>query len=123
MNIPATIDVIPGFPAPSKDKTWARFRRVYDLVQRAVNGNVEFGNPTSGSSNIRGNWVTVTTPGAPNTDFTVTHNLGRAAVGYIVMTKSAACDVYTSPTANPNPTTQLILRATAAGVNLTVFVI
>jgi hypothetical protein len=121
MNIPTTLDIL-GVEG-NKDKIWSRFRNVYNRVQRAVNGNIEFGNPTSGSANIRGTWVSVTSPGVANTDFTITHNLGRAAVGYMVMTKNAAGNIYTSPTANPNPTTQLILRASVASLGLTIFVI
>lgn len=120
MNIPTTLN---NLQITRGDKIWNRFRNVYNIIQKAMNGNIEFGNPTSGPANINGVWVTVTTPGAANTDFTITHNLGRAAVGYIIMTKNAACDVYTSPTANPNPTTQLILRATGTTVALTIFVI
>lgn len=120
MNIPTTLDVL---QISKKDTLWNRFRNVYRIIVRAINGNIEFGNPTSGPANIRGNWITVTTPGVANTDFTVTHNLGRPAVGYIVMTKNAACDVYASPTANPNPNTQIILRATVATVALTIFVL
>lgn len=102
---------------------WLRLRQWIERTARIVNGNIEFGNPTSGPANIRGAWVTVTTPGVANTDFTITHNLGRAAVGYLIVAKTAACDVYTSPTVNNNPTTNLILRASATGVNLTIFVI
>jgi len=121
MNIPTTLDVLGQ--EGNNNPIWRKFRNVYNRIQTAVNGNIEFGNSTSGAGNIRGTWVTVATPGAANTDFTITHNLGKPATGYIVMTKNAACDVYTSPTANPNPTTQLILRATGSTVNLTIFVI
>ena len=102
---------------------WQSFQRIYQLVASVINGNIEFGNATAGPGNISGSWITVTTPGTANTDFTVIHNLGRAAAGYLIMTKSAACDVYTSPTVNGSPLTQLILRATATGVTLTIFVI
>jgi hypothetical protein len=120
MNIPTTLQ---NLPAPNRPeyKSWLSLRQVYERISRVVNGNVELGNPTSGPANIRGNWTSVTTPGTANTDFTVTHNLGRPAVGYLVATKNAACDVYTSPTANPNPNTQIILRATVINVNLTIF--
>lgn len=102
---------------------WLRLRQWIERTARIVNGNIDFGNPTSGPENIAGAWITVTTPGVANTDFTITHNLGRAAAGYLIMTKSAACDIYTSPTTNGSPTTQLILRANATGVSLTIFVI
>jgi hypothetical protein len=107
--------------ADKKSKTWTKMRRLYELLAQAFNGNVEFGNPTSGSANIRGVWTTVTTPAAPNTDFIITHNLGRPCVGYLICTKNAACDIYTSATANLLPNTQIILDATVALVNLTIF--
>lgn len=120
MNIPPQLSENANKPLT---KLWRVLQQYWQRLAITVNGNIEFGNPTSGPANIRGNWVSVVTPGAANTDFTVTHNLGRAVVGYIVMTKSAACDVYTSPTANANPTTQFILRATATTVTLTIFFI
>lgn len=103
-------------------KNWMSWRRVYELLARIINGNISFGNGTA-SDNINGGWFTVITPGAPNTDFTIVHNLQRVAVGYLIMTKSAACDVYTSPTVNPNPTTQIILRATTGTTTLSIFVL
>ena len=57
-----------------------------------------------------------TTPGAINTDFTITHNLGRIPDSWLVVYKSAACDVYKSPAAATEST--LVLRATVAGVNI-----
>jgi len=119
MNIRPQIEIIPK-PKPN---WWQNFQKLWVQLAKVINGNIEFGNPTVGPSNIRGNWVSVTTPAVANTDFTITHNLGRPAVGYIVMTANAATDIYTSPTANPNPNTQLILRATGTSVALTIFVI
>lgn len=100
---------------------WQSLQRIYQLSAKAVNGNIEFGSPTGGPININGVWATPTTPGAANTDFTVVHNLGRAAVAYVVCAKNAACDVYTSPSVNSSPTTQIILRATGTTVALTLF--
>lgn len=119
MNIQPTLDIA----GHQGDKLWQRVRQLYEKLAQAINGNVEFGNPTSGPANIRGVWSSVVTPGAANTDFTITHNLGRPCVGYIIMTKNAACDVYTSPTANGAPNTTVILRATVATVALTIFLI
>lgn len=109
-------------PAPGRPVWWQSLQRIYQLVAKAINGNIEFGSPTAGPLNINGVWATPTTPGTPNTDFTITHNLGRQAVAYLICAKNAACDVYVSPSANPNPTTQLILRATVANVALTLFI-
>lgn len=102
-------------------EVWRVIRRIYELLATQLNGNVEFGNPTSGPVNIRGVWATVTTPAGANTDFTVTHNLGRVAVAYLVTTKDRAVDVYTSPTANAAPATTIILRASVASAAITMF--
>jgi hypothetical protein len=117
---------VPATLQPTTDKTtntagWQMLRRLWEQLARTVNGLISFGNGTQ-SDNIAGVWKAVTTPAA-NTDFTVTHNLQRACVGYLIMTKSAACDVYTSPTANADPNHTIILRATVNAVNLTMFLI
>jgi hypothetical protein len=119
VNIPSSINLA-GLGQPV-DKLAKRVRQTYEQLAKAFNGNVEFGNPTSGPVNILGVWASPVTPGVANTDFVVVHNLGKPCVGYDVKTKSAACDVYTSPTANASPNTQIILRASAAGIALTLF--
>jgi hypothetical protein len=88
---------------------------------KTINGNIEFGSPVGGPININGKWVTSTTPVTPNTDFVVTHNLGRIPVDHTPRTKNAAVDIYLSPTPNATPTTTIILRATVGSVNVTFF--
>jgi flavoprotein len=117
LKVPVQLEVQP----PDRPKWWQSLQRIYQLVAKAINGNIEFGSPTAGPLNINGVWASLTTPGVANTDFTVTHNLGRTAVAYLVTTANAAVDVYTSPTANGSPTTQIILRASAATVAITMF--
>lgn len=92
----------------------------YSLLARVLNGNLGFGDGTN-RDNLDGVWASPVTPGAPNTDFTITHNLGRVPVGYFVMSKSGACDVYTGSVAATS--TQLTLRGTVAGVTLKLFII
>jgi hypothetical protein len=88
---------------------------------KVINGNLEFGSPTAGPVNINGVWATVTTPVTPNTDFVITHNLGRVPVNHAPTTKTAPVDVYVSPTPNASPNTTIILRATTGSVPLTFF--
>lgn len=95
-------------------------RRNYERLAQLFNGLISFGDGTN-RDNIDGNWFDVTTPGAANTDFTVTHNLGRVPVGVLVMRKSAAVDIYTGSVAAT--TTQITLRATVASVNVKLFVL
>jgi hypothetical protein len=104
-----------------QDNLGARLRQLWEQLAKIINGNIEFGSPLGGSINIDGVWNSATTPGVANTDFTVIHNLGRTVVNFAPATKSAACDVYLSPTANGSPSTQIILRATTTGVALTFF--
>jgi hypothetical protein len=95
-------------------------RSVYQHLTDVVNGKIGFGDGTN-HDNIDGSWINVVAPAAPNTDFTVTHNLGRIPVGYWLMQKDRACDVYTGSVAATK--TQLTLRATVASAVLRLFVI
>lgn len=54
-------------------------------------------------------------------DVIVNHGLGRVPAGYIVIDRDAASVVFTSPTSNPSPESQLILRANSS-VNVKVMV-
>ena len=121
MNIRPQLELSP-VPRPS---WWQNFQKLWVQLAKVINGNIEFGDPAlggNGGGNINGTWVTVTTP-AVGTTFTVQHNLGGPAAGWIVFDKSAACDVWRSPTSAPNPNSQLNLEASAAGVQLKIFVI
>jgi hypothetical protein len=91
-----------------------------NLISTVINGHLGFGDGTL-RDNIDGTWASVTAPVAPNTDFTITHNLGRVPVGYWVMQKDRACDVYTGGVAATK--TQITLRATVASAVLKLFII
>lgn len=102
------------------DGTWIMMKRIYELIARVVNGNISFGDGTT-PDNINGVFANVTAPAAPNTDFTITHNLGRVPVGYWIIQKDRACDVYTGTVAAT--TTNLTLKATVASAVLRIFII
>lgn len=95
-------------------------KNIYQNFTQAFNGNIGFGDGTN-ADNINGTWINVVAPVAPNTDFTVDHNLGRLPVGYWIMQKDRACDVYTGGVAST--TTALTLRATVASAVLRLFII
>src|SRR6266481_1003199 len=95
-------------------------KTVYQNFIQVLNGNIGFGDGTI-PDNISGSWINVVAPVAPNTDFTVNHNLQRLPVGYWIMQKDRACDIYTGSVAAT--TTQLTLRATAASAVLRLFII
>src|SRR6266576_4266520 len=95
-------------------------RSVYQNFTTAFNGNIGFGDGAN-LDNINGSWINVVAPVAPNTDFTMNHNLGRIPSGYWIMQKDRACDVYTGGVAATQ--TQLTLRASVASAVLRIFVI
>jgi hypothetical protein len=95
-------------------------KNVYQNFSQAVNGLLGFGDGTN-SDNINGSWINVVAPIAPNTDFTVNHFLQRLPVGYWIMQKDRACDVYTGSVAATN--TAITLRASVASAVLRIFVV
>jgi hypothetical protein len=108
---------------PNESTTLVRFGQLLQKMWRnlalIVNGQISFGDGVN-RNNIDGVWANLTTPVAPNIDFTVTHNLGRLPVGYLVTYKDRAVDVYTGSVAATNTT--LTLRATVASAAIRLFI-
>lgn len=116
----ATLEVREPQPTIAWQKEFVNMlRRIYERLARVVNGQISFGDGIN-ADNIDGVWVSVTTPGVANTDFTITHNLSRVPVGYLPVTKSAATDIYTGSVAAT--ATQLTLRATGTNVDVLFFI-
>ena len=90
-------------------------------ISRAVNGNIEFGNPKDGPVNVNGSWHDIITPGA-NVEFTLTHNLGRIPVGIHVISLDQAAIIYASRKSQWTAT-QAFFKCSNATVALTAFVI
>lgn len=99
-----------------------RLRRHIEDHARAINGNIEFGNLKDGATNISGSWQQLITPGVADTEFTLTHNLGRVPEGFLVVSIDQAAIIYSSRKAQWS-TTQLFLKANLPSVVLTAFVI
>lgn len=119
-RVAATLETTEPKPTIEWQKQFVNMlRRIYERLARVVNGQISFGDGIN-ADNIDGVWASSTTPGVANTDFTVTHNLGRIPVGYIPVTKSAATDVYTGSVAAT--ATQLTLRATGTNVSVKCFI-
>lgn len=121
MKIAPTINF--GVVEPEQDsltKFVNMIRTIYQNLSQAFNGQIGFGDGTN-VDNINGSWINVIAPAAPNTDFTVNHNLGRIPSGYWIMQKDRACDIYTGGVAATS--TQLTLRATVASAVLRLFII
>lgn len=64
----------------------------------ALNGGLSLGTGETGSKagNIRAQYVDVLTPGSANAEFIVPHGLGVKPIGYAVVRKDRAVDVYDS---------------------------
>lgn len=90
--------------------------RMYDILNHSIdNGGVDSsGNEQSG--NVDNRHIRVVTPGAPNTEFSVVHNLGRIPKAFNVVYKNASCDVYDSGTVWTNTT--IFLKCTVATVTI-----
>lgn len=98
------------------EKTGNVFDRIAVLwreLARAFNGLISFGDGTN-KDNIDCVWANGTSPGGANTEFSVTHDLGRVPVGYILVKSDKSANIYDGPTAW---TTSLIyLKADQASV-------
>ena len=88
-------------------------------ISKVLN-NIEFGGVGT-NENVSCVLKTATTPSPSATEFSITHDLGRIPVGFIVVNKDKYCDVMTSGTAW---TTSLIyLKCNAATAAITVLII
>lgn len=101
-------------------------------LARAINGRIDFGSPQGQSKKVPGNidgvWpgtlasgYMITTPGVADTEFTVTHNLGRIPTGYDVKSLDKAAIVYDSRK-NLWTVTQMFLKCNVATVQIVLFV-
>jgi hypothetical protein len=119
MQATPSLDFIPTKPkelnsfAQMLQKSWRNLTTL-------INNKIGFGDGTL-HDNIDGVWANVVAPAGANTDFTITHNLGRVPVGYWAMQKDRACDVYTGSVAAT--TSQITLRATVASAVLRLFIV
>lgn len=129
MDIPINFDDLNQIEDP---KVRSALIAMHSHYIRAINGRLDFGSPQGQSKGITGNidgtWpgtlaggYMITTPGVANTEFIVTHNLGRIPVGYDIRSIDAAALVYDS---NKNlwTKTTMRLKCNTATVHLVLFV-
>jgi hypothetical protein len=96
-------------------------KRVTEDMYKLTLRNISFGTEINGDDqNIAGQMVEVGLTGAANTQFTVTHNLGRVPLFYDVKYNNTAGVVYDSGTAWT--TTQVFLKCSAASAKLILFI-
>jgi len=119
MQATPSLDFIPPKP-PELNNFVQMLQKSWRNLTTLINNKIGFGDGTN-KDNIDGVWANVVAPVAPNTNFVVTHNLGRVPVGYWVMQKDRACDVYTGSVAATS--SQITLRASVASAVLRLFVL
>lgn len=124
MRAPEQLDVSnQGNPQDYKsviDRFGQATKKYVERLANILNGQIGFGNGSS-LDNMQGRWINVTTPVAPDTNFTVVHSLGRIPVGFITMQIDKAGIVYLgtiSATA-----ANLTLKCSAASTIIRIFVI
>lgn len=97
----------------------ANDKQFKDSIHKILDGNVEYGDGVN-SGNIAGNWITVTSPGVANTEFSFAHKLNKVPVGYHIMRRNNTGVIYDGTTAW---TSSLIyLKCTVATQAMTIFV-
>lgn len=105
---------------------------MWEEINRVVNTNLTLGSPQAQASkqagNIQGTWpgslkngYTIQTHATPNTEFIVTHNLGKIPTGYDVKSKDAAGIVYDSRRQSWTKT-QMYLKCSVSSMNIVLFV-
>src|SRR5208282_690506 len=83
----------------------------YQLV-RTVNGNIQLGINVASTLPTK-----IEAPSSANTEFTFNHDLGFVPNGFLVLSKDATCDVYSSRI-NLWTTSQMYLKCTVGSINL-----
>jgi hypothetical protein len=109
---PSSVKDIPSFAK--------MLQKFYQQLARLVNGNLGFGDGVR-TDNINGAWFIGTTPVISDTEFVVTHNLGRIPVGYLVVYQNAAGSIYDSMSAWS--TMQIFLKCSSPEVGVKLFII
>lgn len=107
---------------------WARdVNTDLNQVFLCLSGRVRFGgnNTTKGiGENIQGQFLTYTTNGTKDTEDTIAHNLDSIPVGYIVVSKNKAGDIYQQATTGTAWTSSNIyLKCSVASVTVTLFLL
>jgi hypothetical protein len=124
MRAPEQLDVSNSGDPQDYTSLIDRFRQAtkkyVERLANILNGQISFGNGTA-LDNMQGRWINVITPVAPDTDFTVTHSLGRIPVGFITIRTDKAGVIYLGTVA---ATAQdLTLKCSTASTTIRIFVI
>lgn len=92
-------------------------------LQRILDGNISFGMDSSNEvgKNIDGWDATGTTPGVADTEFSISHGLGRIPKGFIVLSVNAGVVIYKSTTAWTSKV--IYLKCSGPSVAYTLFIV
>lgn len=104
----------------NRDDLTLALNNIWEQIVRAVNGKIWFGSVANGPDNIDGTTLEQADTGAANTAFSLTHNLGRIPVGFIVVYADLATSIYDGGVAWTSTT--ISLKSSTANVHLRVFV-
>lgn len=112
---------VPGRPNEPLPQFQRMLRKLYEQLARVINGGISFGDGGNEvSDNIDGVWENVADTGAADTDFTVTHNLGRIPNGWLSVEQDKAGIYYLgSVTATE---TEITLKCSVANVAVRLFI-
>jgi hypothetical protein len=89
---------------------------------RILSGNISYGSGVNGDQqqNINGVYASGTTPGTPNTTFSVSHILGRVPIGFHTVRINMAGVIFDSGT--PWTATTISLQCSVASAVFTLFI-
>lgn len=107
-----------------RDQTLLNFfktlQKIYEQLARVINGRISFGDGLQ-RDNIAGEWASTTTPVSPDTEFSLTHNLGYVPQGWLTLNQNKAASLYSSGT--PWTTTKIFLKCDVSTVAVKVFIL
>jgi hypothetical protein len=96
-------------------------RSTWEEIARVINGLISFGTADGKPGNMAGAWFSGTTSAGADTEFAVTHNLGRVPQGWLTISVDKAGVVYKGTTVWTNKL--MYLKCNVASVTIKIFVV
>jgi hypothetical protein len=123
MSKATPINQIPGTETAfsSQNRVWG--------IGSTLNGGIDFGestqtDPSNYTGNMNGQWVNITTPSTPNTEFAVPYFLGvQRIASFYLYNLDRAGDLYQLPdTGTPWTNSNIYLRCSVASAKARIFI-